>query len=45
MRVTAYSDLDPGPNQTATDYGATFTARGHLRWADLTAITAFATIV
>ncbi|HEY6456250.1 MAG TPA: TonB-dependent receptor plug domain-containing protein [Steroidobacteraceae bacterium] len=33
-----YSDIVPVPNQSATDFGLNLTLRGHLGWADLTAI-------
>jgi iron complex outermembrane recepter protein len=36
-----YTDLDPLPNQTATDFGANLTVHGHMSWADFTAITGF----
>jgi iron complex outermembrane receptor protein len=36
-----YTDLDPHPNRTATDFGSNLTVHGHLGWADFTAITGF----
>lgn len=36
-----YSDLDPLPNQAATNFGANLTLHGHLSWADLTTISGF----
>jgi iron complex outermembrane recepter protein len=36
-----YTDLDPPPQRTATDFGVNLTVRGHMSWADFTAITGF----
>jgi iron complex outermembrane recepter protein len=36
-----YTDIDPPPYQTATDFGSNLTVRGHMSWADFTAITGF----
>ena len=36
-----YTNLDPPPQRTATDFGASLTIHGHMDWADLTTITAF----
>ena len=36
-----YTILDPAPYRSATDFGANLTVRGHMRWADFTAISGF----
>jgi iron complex outermembrane receptor protein len=36
-----YTDLDPAPHRTATDFGFNLTVHGHLSWADFTAISGF----
>jgi iron complex outermembrane receptor protein len=36
-----YSDLDPLPHQTVTDFGLNLTVRGHLSWATFTSISGF----
>ena len=36
-----YTNADPPPFQTATDFGANLTVHGHMSWADFTAITGF----
>ena len=36
-----YTDVDPTPFQTATDFGSNLTVHGHMNWADFTAITGF----
>ena len=36
-----YTDVDPTPFQTATDFGSNLTVHGHMSWADFTAITGF----
>jgi iron complex outermembrane receptor protein len=38
---TTYTNLDPPPQRAATDFGANLTVRGHMSWADFTAITGF----
>ncbi len=36
-----YTDVDPTPFQTATDFGSNLTVHGHMGWADFTATTGF----
>lgn len=36
-----YTDIDPPPYQTATDFGANLTVHGQMSWADFTAITGY----
>ena len=36
-----YTNVDPPPFQTATDFGSNLTVHGHMSWADFTAITGF----
>ena len=36
-----YTDLDPPPHRSATDFGSNLTVHGHMSWADFTAITGF----
>ena len=36
-----YTDVDPTPFQTATDFGSNLTVHGRMSWADFTAITGF----
>jgi iron complex outermembrane receptor protein len=36
-----YTDVDPVPYQTASDFGANLTVHGHMSWADFTAISGF----
>jgi iron complex outermembrane recepter protein len=38
---TTYTDLDPAPHRSATDFGANLKVHGHMSWADFTSITAF----
>ena len=36
-----YTDVDPIPYQTATDFGSNLTVHGHMSWADFTSVTGF----
>ncbi len=36
-----YTDLDPPPHRSASDFGSNLTVHGHMSWADFTAITGF----
>lgn len=36
-----YTNVDPPPYQTATDFGSNLTVHGYMSWADFTAITGF----
>jgi iron complex outermembrane receptor protein len=36
-----YTDVDPIPYQTATDFGSNLTVHGHMSWADFASITGF----
>jgi iron complex outermembrane receptor protein len=36
-----YTDVDPIPYQTATDFGSNLTLHGHMSWADFASITGF----
>ncbi len=36
-----YTDVNPTPFQTATDFGANLTVHGHMSWVDFTAISGF----
>ena len=38
---STYTDVDPTPFQTATDFGSNLIVRGHMSWADFTATTGF----
>jgi iron complex outermembrane recepter protein len=36
-----YTDVDPPPHRTASDFGSNLTVHGHMSWADFTAISGF----
>jgi iron complex outermembrane recepter protein len=38
---TTYTNLEPLPQRTATDFGSNLTVHGRMSWADFTAITGF----